>query len=131
LLAMELSQREVEERAARFSRRLAGQLIDVVITVAVSGDIAVIVQGTTIYNAIAWPLTALYYSWCERRGSGQTIGKRAMRIRVVDDVKGVPIGLPRALYRTLRIAYRTLGIHAGVSHRNLVRTESRDAQLAR
>lgn len=99
MLATELSRREVEDRAAGFSRRLAGQLTDVVIIVAVSGCIAVVVETTTTYNAIVWPLTALYYAWCEGRGSGQTIGKRAMRLRVVDDVNGVPIGVPRALLR--------------------------------
>lgn len=35
-----------------------------------------------------WLVGAAYFTWCERRPAGQTVGKRVLHIRVVDDVTG-------------------------------------------
>jgi uncharacterized RDD family membrane protein YckC len=86
---------------AGFGERFVAALIDGVL-LGILGAIA---------NAIlaSWALAQLidivggvaYYSYLEGSPSGQTLGKRAMNIRVVDLQTGMPIGTSRALVRYL------------------------------
>ncbi|MEX0874169.1 MAG: RDD family protein [Actinomycetota bacterium] len=46
-------------------------------------------------------LSVLYFSLLEGRPSGQTVGKRLFRIRVVDFERGTPIDYRRALARSI------------------------------
>src|SRR4029079_7477975 len=57
----------------------------------------------TVRNELGWivsvALRVAYYGWLEGSLSGQTIGKRAMGIRVYDLRQGGPIGTGRAIGR--------------------------------
>lgn len=95
-----------EERRATFARRLAAFGIDNVLYVgcaglllALSSRIAEGLADVVYFAAIVGQL--VYFTAFEGSGSGQTPGKRVLRIRVADSATGEPIGFVRALYRTL------------------------------
>jgi uncharacterized RDD family membrane protein YckC len=89
---------------ANFGQRLVAFLIDVVVIVVVVGvvvGIAVAIDETL--GILAYILgivgSALYYAYLEGSPSGQTIGKKALGIRVVDFNTGGPLGFGRGLIR--------------------------------
>lgn len=88
---------------AGFWRRFAAALVDGII-VGVSAEIIVALlrgvgEGLVIVLGIA------YYTYLEGGDTGQTLGKRAMGIRVVDLHGGGPIGYSRGFIRYIgRIA---------------------------
>jgi uncharacterized RDD family membrane protein YckC len=54
---------------------------------------------------IGWLAGIAYYAYFEGSASGQTVGKRAMKIRVISSIDGGPIGFGRGLLRYIgRIA---------------------------
>ncbi|HET7722678.1 MAG TPA: RDD family protein [Acidimicrobiales bacterium] len=85
---------------ASFWLRLAAALIDGVLLGAVGTIIRVIV-GDALGSALNLLLGLAYYAYLEGSPSGQTVGKRAMSIRVIDFAGGGPIGPGRALIRYL------------------------------
>ena len=84
---------------AGFWTRFAAYLIDIVLVV-VAGSIVI-----ELLRAIGDLLFLLgiigYYTYMEGGPTGQTLGKRAVRIRVVDLHTGGPIGYQRAFVRLL------------------------------
>ena len=55
--------------------------------------------ATGVWALISLALPLLYYSFFEGSGSGQTIGKKLLNIRVIDYSSGGPIGFGRGLLR--------------------------------
>ncbi len=84
---------------AGFFQRLVADLIDGIILVIVGGIIAAVLH--TGVEIIIIPISVAYFSLLEGGVSGQTIGKKAIRIRVVSLEDGQPIGYGRALLRDI------------------------------
>jgi uncharacterized RDD family membrane protein YckC len=89
---------------AGFWRRFGGMLIDGIVVgivpwilILMSGDSAVQVLGL----ALLLLGTIVYYTVLEGGPGGQTLGKKAVGIRVTDIATGGPIGYGRALARTV------------------------------
>lgn len=83
---------------ASFWVRLAAALIDGLM-LAVIGAIIRAVLGDLLGSGVNLLLGLAYYAYLEGSPSGQTVGKRAMSIRVIDINGGGPIGPGRALIR--------------------------------
>jgi len=89
---------------ASFGRRFVAVIIDVIVLAVFSQVVGQFLKGGHVLNeivAIGWtPLVgALYFTLFEGGASGQTPGKRALKIRVVDVQDDVSIGYIRALLR--------------------------------
>ena len=85
---------------ASFWLRLAAALIDGVL-LGVIGTIIRVIVGDVLGSAVNLLLGLAYYTYLEGSPSGQTVGKRAMSIRVIDFNGMGPIGPGRALIRYL------------------------------
>lgn len=83
---------------APFFARLAAAIIDGVLLSVVS-VIASAVAGRTGGWAISIVVGIAYFGFFEGSASGQTIGKKALGIRVIDYRTGGPIGFGRAVLR--------------------------------
>lgn len=82
---------------ASFGRRLVAIIVDSIIVgivVAILGA----VLGTT-GNVLGIAIALAYYTYFEGGPTGQTLGKRALGIRVYDLRQGGPIGYGRGLLR--------------------------------
>jgi uncharacterized RDD family membrane protein YckC len=82
---------------ANFGQRLVAYVIDIVIV----GIVAAI--GFAINDALgyvlAFVLGLVYFAYFEGSPSGQTLGKKLLKIRVIDFNTGGPIGFGRAIVR--------------------------------
>jgi uncharacterized RDD family membrane protein YckC len=84
---------------ATFGQRFVAALIDGVILFVVQ---FVLIIGTRAAAYGLGPLISLAYGiYFEGSPSGQTIGKHAMNIRVIDADTGAPIGYGRAVIRAI------------------------------
>ena len=90
---------------ANFGQRLLALIIDAVVTVVVLivivGILFVIDETLAVVMAYVLAIfgSLLYYAYFEGSPSGQTIGKKAMNIRVIDFRTGGPLGFGRGLIR--------------------------------
>ncbi|MGH9187817.1 MAG: RDD family protein, partial [Acidimicrobiales bacterium] len=84
---------------ASFGIRFLAFLIDSIIVGAVSGLLFVALKA--VGYALGLVIGLGYYSYFEGSPSGQTIGKRVMNIRVFDYAGGGPLGIGRALLRSV------------------------------
>jgi uncharacterized RDD family membrane protein YckC len=84
--------RGLNERQASFGRRLAAQVIDALVVAVLSVLVGVVVSDKGVANVVFLILAALYYVVLEGRYE-QTVGKRVLGIRVVDDSTGARIGV--------------------------------------
>lgn len=82
---------------ASFGVRLVAVIIDSIILGVVNGILIAILK--TPGRGLGTLLGLAYIIYLEGSPSGQTIGKRAMNIRVVDADTGGPIGYGRAVLR--------------------------------
>jgi uncharacterized RDD family membrane protein YckC len=82
---------------ASFGRRLVAAIIDGILLGVVGGIFYAI--SRTLGYVVQILLTVAYLTYLEGGASGQTVGKKAMGIRVVDFQTGGPIGYPRAFIR--------------------------------
>src|SRR5690348_11755040 len=82
---------------ANFGQRLVAFIIDIILVGIVGGVLEIIVGGRAIGSLVSLAIGIAYYGWLEGSNSGQTIGKRAMGIRVYDFRVGGPIGTGRAI----------------------------------
>jgi uncharacterized RDD family membrane protein YckC len=73
-------------------------IIDGLIVGVVAGVIDLSIRNA-LGNLISAAVALAYYAWLEGGPSGQTVGKRAMGIRVYDLRVGGPIGTGRAIGR--------------------------------
>ena len=94
---------------ATFGQRLGAWLIDLIIVV-----IGGVVMGAIEMDALGALPGALYFMLLEGGAAGQTLGKRAVGIRVMDFTTGSAIGPGRAL---IRYSSQVLsGILLGLGH---------------
>lgn len=90
---------------ANFGQRLVAWLIDVVVIVVaiavVAGVLFAVDETLAIIAAYFLAIVGalLYYGYFEGSPSGQTLGKKAVKIRVIDYRTGGPLGLGRGLIR--------------------------------
>jgi uncharacterized RDD family membrane protein YckC len=83
---------------ASFGRRLVAALVDGLVFAVLFGLLfALTNQGVAYGVGILFSLA--YYTYFEGSASGQTVGKRALGIRVIDFRTGAPIGYGRAFIR--------------------------------
>jgi uncharacterized RDD family membrane protein YckC len=97
---------------ASFGRRLVALLVDSIllgVLFAILDEIIKEPAATAVDIAIAF----LYFGYLEGSGSGQTIGKRVMSIRVIDFNSGGPIGFGRGLLRYLARILSTIACFLG------------------
>ena len=88
---------------ASFGQRFGAYLIDVIIIVVVAVIFYVALKVVGYFIAIA--LSIAYFIYFEGSDSGQTLGKRALGIRVIDYSTGGPLGYGKAFLRYIgRIA---------------------------
>jgi len=88
---------------AGFWKRFAASLLDGIIVTAVSVPFLVIEPA--LYYVVSILGGIIYYSVLEGGAKGQTIGKMALGIRVIDLGRGGPIGVGRGFIRYIgRIA---------------------------
>ena len=83
---------------ASFGLRLVAAIIDGIL-LGVIGTIVRVILGDVLGAAVNLLLGLAYYAYLEGSPSGQTVGKRAMSIRVIDFAGAGPIGPGRALIR--------------------------------
>ena len=91
---------------ANFGQRLVAVLVDTVIYTVVFGILFVL--AAAINDALALIVyfggiigALVYYAYFEGSPSGQTPGKKAMKIRVIDFNTGQPLGFGRGLIRSV------------------------------
>jgi uncharacterized RDD family membrane protein YckC len=82
---------------ASFGRRFVAALIDGILLGILSGVISAI--NRNLGSAIGTLLSLAYFTYLEGSPSGQTVGKKAMGIRVIDFSGGGSIGHGRAFVR--------------------------------
>ena len=83
---------------AGFGERLVAVLLDGLLT-GLANLFLRALFGPVLGVALALALAVAYYVYFEGSTSGQTPGKRALGIRVVDSATGGPVGLSRAAIR--------------------------------
>jgi uncharacterized RDD family membrane protein YckC len=89
---------------AGFWLRFAATLIDGLLLTAVFVPLSIVLP-LGVYYAIATVISVAYYVMLEGGPKGQTVGKMAVGIRVLDLAQGGPIGYGRAFIRYIgRIA---------------------------
>ena len=83
---------------ASFGRRLVALLVDAIL-LGIVGAIVRAIFGQSGGSAISVAVGLVYFGYLEGSGSGQTVGKRMLGIRVIDFSTGGPIGFGRGLLR--------------------------------
>jgi len=83
-----------------FGRRLVAYLIDAILIGVIYGVVAAVFD-TTIGSLTSLVIGIAYFAYFEGGPRGQTIGKMALGIRVVDFNTGGPIGYGRGVVRYL------------------------------
>jgi len=83
---------------ASFLRRLGAALVDGIL-VSIIGLPLRSATSTVAGTLISLLIPLLYFGFFEGSRSGQTVGKRVLRIRVIDYRTGGPIGYGRAVLR--------------------------------
>ena len=83
---------------ASFGRRLVAVIVDSILLGIVFGIVYAVLDPVTT-NVISLIGGLVYYSYLEGSASGQTLGKRALSIRVIDFRGGGPIGFGRGVIR--------------------------------
>jgi uncharacterized RDD family membrane protein YckC len=84
---------------AGFWRRFAAYFLDGLVLVVPSIIVVVILGNTAIANLITTLIALAYFVYFEGGPTGQTLGKKALGIRVLDLRAGGPIGYGRAVLR--------------------------------
>ncbi len=85
---------------AGFWRRFAAAFLDGIL-LAIVGALLGVALPTALYYALSIAAGIAYYVYFEGGPRGQTPGKSALSIRVIDFATGGPIGYPRAFIRYL------------------------------
>nr|MBA3380287.1 RDD family protein [Actinomycetota bacterium] len=85
---------------ASFGRRLVAYLIDTILLGIVYVVFAAIFDET-VGSGLSLLIGIAYFGYLEGGASGQTLGKKALGIRVIDFSSGGPIGYGRGVVRYL------------------------------
>jgi uncharacterized RDD family membrane protein YckC len=91
-------------------RRLGAKLIDFLVWLVVMTPLMFLFQSNktaAIFFTTVHGLSFFFYSWYMEGRTGQTIGKRAMKMRVVS-LNGVPMNLSRSLLRNALLFLQSL-----------------------
>jgi uncharacterized RDD family membrane protein YckC len=97
---------------ASFWRRLGAILLDGLIIGVPIGILSAIVKSQVI--SFLWIVVGLaYFTYFEGSESGQTVGKRALGIRVIDFASGGSIGYGRAALRWIGRLLSTIPCYLG------------------
>lgn len=96
-MAEPMSRPETGPRAD-FGQRLVATLIDTVLIIVVQ-VVLIAILDMTAGQGLGALIGLAYVVYLEGSPSGQTVGKRAMNIRIVDAETGGPIGYGRAVLR--------------------------------
>lgn len=87
---------------AGFWQRFGAMVVDALVLAIPTIVVLVALDNSAAANGITTLISLVYYVLLEGGPSGQTVGKRALGIRVFDYRGGAgPIGYPRALVRNL------------------------------
>ena len=84
-----------------FWRRFAAVIVDALVLLIPSAIVVVLLGNTAVANLITTLIGLAYATTLEGGPRGQTVGKMALGIRVVDFNTGTSIGYGRALVRNL------------------------------
>ena len=84
---------------ASFFQRLGAYLVDVILLAIVQGIVWAVSGNQNLASLVGLVVGLAYFTYLEGGETGQTLGKRALGIRVIDFAGGGPIGYPRALLR--------------------------------
>lgn len=82
----------------RFGQRLGAYLIDIIILFVVTGIVTAILRGA-LAQLLSFLIGLGYFTYFEGNPSGQTPGKRALGIRVVDSKTGGSLDFGKAAIR--------------------------------
>jgi uncharacterized RDD family membrane protein YckC len=85
---------------ASFLNRFLAALIDGIL-IGIVGVVLQVIVGRVLGSLVQLVLGLAYYAYLEGSPSGQTVGKRALNIRVIDFATGGAIGPARGLIRYL------------------------------
>jgi uncharacterized RDD family membrane protein YckC len=96
---------------ASFGRRLVAALIDGIIIGIVYGVLAAIFGSSG--NFLGLLVSLVYFTAFEGSTAGQTLGKRALGIRVIDFDRGGPIGYGRAFIRWIGRIVSSVAVFIG------------------
>jgi uncharacterized RDD family membrane protein YckC len=83
---------------AGFFVRLGAALVDGIL-LGILGFVIDLIVGQTAGGLVGLLIGIAYFGYLEGSASGQTVGKRALGIRVIDFNTGGPIGFGRAVIR--------------------------------
>src|SRR3954451_19725839 len=84
---------------AGFWQRFGAAILDGHVLLVPSIILLLILKQGAAYQAVSTLMSLAYFTYFEGGPSGQTIGKRALGIRVYDFRQGGPIGYGRGLLR--------------------------------
>jgi uncharacterized RDD family membrane protein YckC len=96
---------------AGFWRRFGAALVDGILLGLIAGILLAVFKG--VGYAIGILLGLAYYTYFEGGPRGQTLGKRALGIRVIDFNSGGPIGYGRGLVRYVGRIVSAIVIYIG------------------
>lgn len=102
---------------ATAGQRIVANLIDSAVLTVVFGLIFALVFNSdnlgslSILNLVLFAIPLAYYGILN--GQGQTVGKMAMKIKVVDEATGAPIGFGRGVVRYLMYVLMNAAIYIG------------------
>jgi uncharacterized RDD family membrane protein YckC len=97
---------------ASFFRRFGAALVDGILVGIVSGILQAIV-GRGFGSLLALAVGIAYYAYLEGGPTGQTLGKKALGIRVLDLGTGGPIGFSRGVIRYFGRILSTIPLFLG------------------
>ncbi len=97
---------------AGFWQRFAAVFIDGVILVVIE-FVLIAVFKSAVGSVLTWVVGVAYFTYFEGGPRGQTLGKRAIGIRVVDFDTGGPIGYGRAFIRYIGRLVSAIVIYIG------------------
>jgi uncharacterized RDD family membrane protein YckC len=97
---------------AGFWRRFAALFVDGLI-LGVANVILIVLVSSEVANALSLLIGVGYYTYFEGGATGQTLGKRALGIRVIDARAGGPIGYGRGLLRYVARILSTIPLFLG------------------
>jgi uncharacterized RDD family membrane protein YckC len=86
---------------AGFWQRFGAAFLDGLVLLIPSIILLVIFKQGAVYQLLSTVMSLAYFTYFEGGPSGQTVGKRALGIRVYDLRQGGPIGFGRGLLRQI------------------------------
>jgi uncharacterized RDD family membrane protein YckC len=86
---------------AGFWQRVGAAVLDTLVLLVPSIILLLIFKQGALYTLLSTIMSLAYFTYFEGGATGQTVGKRALGIRVYDFRQGGPIGYGRGLLRQI------------------------------